>query len=72
MKVKLSDKISMSEARLLLEVVTPLAKHLEFTKQEMVQIIMICDGCLDRAVKEIEEDEWGRQSTQKTQDGEND
>jgi len=50
----MSDKnkaITSSEARKLLEIVTPLATALCFTKEEMCEILKICDKALDREME---------------------
>lgn len=52
MQNKLDEPITMSEARTLLEVVTPLAKSLSFNKRELVEIMNVCNRCLDRVIPE--------------------
>lgn len=52
MQNKLDEHITMSEARTILEVVTPLAKTLSFNKRELVQIMDICNRCLERVIQE--------------------
>lgn len=48
----INDNISVKEARMLIEVITTLAKGCAFTKLEFQQIASVCNKCIDRLDKE--------------------
>lgn len=48
----LNERISMVEARQLMEIVTTLARGCAFTKLEFAQIASVCNKCIDRLEKD--------------------
>lgn len=48
-----NERISMVEARQLIEIVTRLANGCAFTKLELYQIASVCNKCIDRLEREM-------------------
>ena len=44
----LNERITLVEARGIIEIVSTLAKTLAFTKLEAMKILMVCEECFDR------------------------
>lgn len=46
--MKLDENISFVDARNLMELISTLAKGRAFTKREFLQIVAVCNACVDR------------------------
>lgn len=55
--MNINENISTAEARVLIKIVTELAKGCSFTKLEFQQIASICNKCIDRCIDKVEKGE---------------